>query len=105
MDNPSPLPAKPLVHPVSRQSLIIALTAGLLMGQMVSGIAIHHPDSLFGLVMALVYVASASCSLVMFLLAGAERHAAASRQMSIHAWLGVQSLGVLAFLQMQAMLQ
>lgn len=52
--------------PVSPKSLACAAT-GLLMGQMVMGIAAFHDGSIVGLALALVFVLSGGASLALFL--------------------------------------
>ena len=52
--------------PVSPKSLACAAT-GLLMGQMVMGIAAFHNGSIIGLTLAMVFVLSGGASLAMFL--------------------------------------
>jgi hypothetical protein len=100
MNDNTDLPAQPGPPRLSKQSLV-ALGAGLLMGQVVSGIAAHHQASLTGLVLALVYMASASASLVMFLYSwpGAPVAAGPQRLPRAYAWLGMQGVGVLVSLQ------
>jgi len=100
MNNDQPhLPVDPNPARLLSRESQIALAAGLLMGLVVAGIAEHHPGSLFGLVVALTYVLSASVSLVMFLLSWPSRPAGLASGPSVHAWLGMQGLGVLAALQ------
>ena len=51
---------------MSQKNVACAVT-GLLMGQIVMGIAAMHEDGVFGLTLALVFVLSGSASLVLFL--------------------------------------
>ena len=103
-DQPRPdLPAKTAPALLSKESLV-ALAAGLLMGQVVSGIAVHHDGSLLGLTLALVYVLAGSASLMMFLLSWPGRPVARKSPGVLHAWLLVQGVGVLVSLQAQALL-
>jgi hypothetical protein len=93
------LHVRPDPGPVLSREGLIALAAGLFMGEVVAGIALHHAGSLLGLVLALTYVVSASASTVMFLLSWPGRPAGQARSPSVYAWLGLQGVGALVSLQ------
>ena len=78
---------------VSRQALVACL-CGLLMGQVVNGIAIFREGSRLGLVLALVFVVSGSVSLMLVLLHW-RGGPAAVRQTSFYGWLAALGAGVL----------
>ena len=86
-------PARRSGLPVSRQALA-ACGCGLLMGQVVNGIAIFREGSRLGLVLALVFVLSGSVSLMLVLLHW-RGGPAAVRQTSFYGWLAALGSGVL----------
>lgn len=91
-----------LPSPVS-QPLWTSAFVGLLMGQVVMGLSVQHQGSLVGLGFALVFLLSGSASLVLWLL---ERHRRerSPRAPTVHRWLLMLSMGLLASIYLDLLL-
>ncbi|MEY4562256.1 MAG: hypothetical protein RLZZ618_1533 [Pseudomonadota bacterium] len=98
--SPSPTPA---ATPLVSKEAFIALMTGLVMGQLVSAIAIHHDGSMLGLVLALVFVLSGSASLMLLMCSWPSRDGVA-RQGAVYGWLAALGGGLLMSLQAYTLL-
>lgn len=79
-------PAKSILPLVSNDTLSCT-AAGLLMGQMVMGIAAHHDGSIAGMVLSLVFVLCGGASIALFM---SHRHVESrprTERPPVQAWL------------------
>jgi len=98
--SPSPTPA---ATPLVSKEALIALMTGLVMGQVVSAIAIHHDRSMLGLVLALVFVLSGSASLMLLMSSWSQR-SGVPRQGLVYGWIAALGGGLLMSLQAYTLL-